>query len=56
MSGVRDLIEQKRADVRRLNDEIRDARARVDKLIARREKLQADIAELEEYLTWKASR
>ena len=54
MSGIADLIEQKKAEKQRLTDEIREAGKRRDKLDARRDKLTAEIAELEAFLAWQA--
>lgn len=51
--SIRDLIEQKRAEQKRLTDEIREAKRRVDKLQERRDAVVAEIAELEAFLAWK---
>ena len=53
--SLADLIEQKRSVARQMTDEIKGARNKVDKLVAQRDALQAEIQELEAFRAWKAA-
>lgn len=50
MNPLRDILEQKRAEVQRLTDEIQELRRKADKLVAQRDEARTLITELQAFI------